>query len=83
MFRSGMVALIYEKTLVLKDGVYDESAAMSLMSNDVDQISFVLEEMNEIWSRVLEIAIGLPLLTHQLGWVSIVPLIVVISKFRC
>ena len=72
--------MIYEKTLTLIDGASDESAAVSLMSTDVDQISTCLREVNEIWSRILEIMIGLPLLTRQLGWVSIVPLIVVISK---
>jgi len=79
MFRSGMIALIYEKTLVLKD-IVDTSGAVAMMSSDVDQISSVLEEINEVWTRVVEICIGLPLLARQLGWVSIVPVIVVISK---
>jgi ATP-binding cassette subfamily C (CFTR/MRP) protein 1 len=80
MFRGGMIALIYDKTLVMKEGAFDESAAMSLMSSDVDQITFALKEVNEIWARLLELCIGLPLLTRQLGWVSMVPLIVVISE---
>jgi hypothetical protein len=80
MFRGGMVTLIYSRALLLKDGVYEESAAISLMSNDVDQISDCLEELNEVWSRTIEIGIGLPLLTLQLGWVSIIPLLVVFSE---
>jgi ATP-binding cassette subfamily C (CFTR/MRP) protein 1 len=81
MFRGGMVTLIYSRALLLKDGVYEESAAVSLMSNDVDQISDCLEELNEVWSRTIEIGIGLPLLTLQLGWVSIIPLLVVFSEW--
>jgi ATP-binding cassette subfamily C (CFTR/MRP) protein 1 len=82
MFRGGMVTLIYDRTLALKDGVYDESAALSLMSNDVDQISVSLKELNEIWARALELIIAFTLLTRQLGWVSIVPIIVIISKYN-
>ena len=76
-----MVSLIYDKTLTLREGGVDDSAAVSLMSNDVDEIAFALEELNEVWSRTIEIAIGIPLLTLQLGWVSVVPLVVVACKF--
>lgn len=77
-----MVSLIYNRTLLLEDGVYEESAAVSLMSTDVDHIAFCLEELNECWSRLIEIAIGIPLLTMQLGWVSIMPLVVVVCTFK-
>jgi len=72
-----MVSLIFERTLTLKDGGFEGSAAVSLMSNDVDQIAFCLEELNEVWSRLIELAIGITLLTRQLGWVSVMPLVVV------
>lgn len=80
MFRGSTVYLIYNRTLLLKEGVYDESAAVSLMSNDVDRIAFCLTELNECWSRCIEIAIGLTLLSIQLGWVSLVPLVVIACK---
>ena len=82
MFRGGMVSLIYDRVLSLREGAFDDSAAVSLMSNDVDQIAFCLEELNECWSRPIEIAIGVPLLTLQLGWVSVVPLVVVACKLK-
>lgn len=73
--------LIYNKTLVLKDGTYDKSSAVTtLIGADVDRIAFCLEELNECWSRLIEIGIGLPLLTRQLGWVSVIPLVVVGRK---
>ena len=50
------------------------------MGSDVDRIAFCLEELNECWSRLIEIGIGLPLLTKQLGWVSVTPLVVVGRK---
>lgn len=62
-----MEYLLYDKTLMLKHGTYDESSAVTLMSTDIDRIVFCLEELNECWSRMIEIGIGLPLLTRQLG----------------
>lgn len=80
MFRGATVSLIYNHTLSLQDGDYDVSAAVTLMSNDVDQITFCLEELHECWSRLLEVIIGLPLLTRQLGWIASMPLVVVLGK---
>jgi len=50
------------------------------VSTDVTQICSCIEDVNEIWSRAIEFAIALPLLTRQLGWVSVVPLIVIAGK---
>lgn len=80
MFRGATVSMIYNHTLDLGEGTYDNSAAVTLMSNDVDQITFCLEELNECWSRLLEVIIAVPLLTRQLGWVSVMPLVVVVCK---
>lgn len=75
------MGLIYNKTLVLQDGVYDESAAITHMSTDVDRIAISMQNMNEVWARLIEVAIGIWLLTAQLGGVSVIPIIVVVSKF--
>jgi hypothetical protein len=80
MFRGATISLIYDRSLLISEDGCDKSAAVSLMSNDVDQIAFCLEELNECWSRLIEVFVGIPLLTFQLGWVSIVPLLVVICK---
>ena len=79
-FRGATVALIYNRTLLLQDGVYDESAAVTLMSTDVDNISSVLVLLNECWAETLEVAIGIYLLARQIGWVCIMPTIVVACK---
>lgn len=81
MFRGATIALIYHHMLSLPIGAYDESAAMTLMSTDVDRIALCLAELNECWARLIEVAIGITLLALQLKWVSIVPVILVISKF--
>ena len=88
MFRGAVASLIYAKTLKLRAGVYDEAAALTLMSTDIDRIVVSLQSINEIWARVIEIAIGIWLLERQLGWVCIFPIILVVgtdppSFLRC
>ena len=80
MFRGAVVGLIYNRTLILHDGVYDESAAITLMSTDIDRIAISLQLLHETWPQLLEVAIGIALLARQLGWVCVFPLIVVGRK---
>ncbi|KAI0881278.1 ABC transporter [Annulohypoxylon maeteangense] len=78
MFRGATDALIYERVLHVQSRTYDETAAVTLMSTDVDRVVFSLESLNEVWARVIEVAVGITLLALQLGWVCIVPIIVVV-----
>jgi ATP-binding cassette subfamily C (CFTR/MRP) protein 1 len=81
MLRGGLVGLIFSKTLVLRDGVYDESAAVTHMSTDIDRIVASMQNMHEVWARLIEVAIGVWLLSIQIGAVSIMPIIVVVREF--
>ncbi|RDW80919.1 hypothetical protein BP5796_05617 [Coleophoma crateriformis] len=77
MFRSAAITLIYSRSLSLEDRLDDTNGAVTLMSTDVDTIAFCFENLNDCWSRLIEIIVGITLLTRHLGWVSIVPLIIV------
>ncbi|RAL17389.1 P-loop containing nucleoside triphosphate hydrolase protein [Aspergillus homomorphus CBS 101889] len=78
MFRGAAVALIYDHTLVLADGTRDDSAAVTLMSTDVDIITRSLEQASEMWARLVEIGIGLWLLERQLAAVCVAPVLVIL-----
>jgi ATP-binding cassette subfamily C (CFTR/MRP) protein 1 len=80
-FRGAVVALIYERTLEVQAGVYDESKALTLMSTDIDRLIMSLTAVCEIWARIIEMAIGIWLLERQLGWVCVAPIVTVISEF--
>lgn len=73
------MALIYDHSMSLREGQYDESAVITHMSTDVDMIARSLEQANELWARIVEIAIGIWLLERQLGAVCIAPVLVIIS----
>ena len=81
MFRGAAVTLIYNRVLSLQPGVYDESAAITLQSTDVDHVADCLQQLNEIWARLVEVTIGIYLLARQLGWVCVMPLVIVGCKF--
>jgi ATP-binding cassette, subfamily C (CFTR/MRP), member 1 len=50
------------------------------MSTDIDRIAASMQSMHETWARLIEVSIGVWLLSIQLGAVSVIPIIVVISK---
>jgi ATP-binding cassette, subfamily C (CFTR/MRP), member 1 len=81
MFRGAAISLIYNRTLAIQNRLYDESAAITLMSTDVDRIARCLEGVNECWARAIEVIVGVVLLALQLGWVCVIPIIVVICRF--
>jgi ATP-binding cassette subfamily C (CFTR/MRP) protein 1 len=81
MFRGASVTLIFNHMLTIPIGEYDHSAVVTLMSTDVDSIVNCLTSLNEIWARVIEVALGIVLLARQLGWVCLVPVFVAVSEY--
>ena len=55
-------------------------SAITHMSTDIDRIAASMQSMHETWARLIEVSIGVWLLSIQLGAVSVIPIIVVISK---
>lgn len=78
MIRGALVTRIYAKTLSLPITELDDSAAVTLMSTDVDRILNGLRALHECWAQVLEIIIGLVLLERQIGVASIAPVLVAV-----
>ncbi|PWY94818.1 multidrug resistance-associated protein [Aspergillus sclerotioniger CBS 115572] len=79
MFRGAASSLIYEHALRIPDGeLEDRSATITLMTTDIDRITACLANLNECWARAIEVVIGITLLALRLGWVSLMPVIIVI-----
>lgn len=81
MFRGAAVSVIYSHSLQTPDGVNDDSAAVTLMSTDVDQIAGCLTQINELWARSIEVTVGITLLARELGYLSSVPILLVFGMF--
>lgn len=80
MERMALVGVIYNDCLTVKDGVFDESAAVTLMSNDADSAAGCWDIFHDLWSQFLEVCIGMYMLATELGWVCIFPVLVVLCK---
>lgn len=80
MFRGATVSLIYSRALQIQDGLYDESASITLMSTDTDRVSLAIYNLNEVWARGIEVGVAIFLLARQLGWVAVIPLVIVVCK---
>ncbi|KAJ9640194.1 hypothetical protein H2204_003419 [Knufia peltigerae] len=78
IIRGALVALIYSESIILLYDAEDPQAAVTLMSTDVDRICQSLAFVHEVWSRTLELGIGISLLALQIGWVSVMPIAVVL-----
>ncbi len=50
-------------------------------ARDIDRIVVSMQNMHEVWAHLVEVAIGVWLLSIQLGAVSVVPIIVVVGEF--
>lgn len=80
MVRGGLISLISDVTLLLDADSVKESAAVTLMSADVDRIVAGLEYSDHIWAAPIEIAVALYLLDRELGLPCLVPLGISLGK---
>lgn len=72
--------MTYEQTLGLRPEDLTDSAAITLMGTDVEQIATSLLGFHELWASVVEVAIALWLPGRQVGAACIIPLIIAIGK---
>lgn len=77
MIRGVLAAAVYRKTVEAKLSAADNSAALTLMSADVERIIRGLSNIHELWANTLEVALALWLLSRQIGASFVAPLIVV------
>ncbi|KAH7346292.1 putative ATP-binding cassette transporter [Rhexocercosporidium sp. MPI-PUGE-AT-0058] len=65
--RGGLVGVVYKKTVELSITMLDESAAITLMSNDAETICRGFGSLHELWAVPVELGIAIYLLQRELG----------------
>ncbi len=75
--KSALVGLIHDQTIHLPSVVHDTSAAVSLMSTDARGLDEIPEMFHETWAQILEVVIGIVLLSREVGWIWPLPLILI------
>ncbi|KAG9231678.1 putative multidrug resistance-associated protein [Amylocarpus encephaloides] len=81
--RGSLVGIIYTKTVNLSVIALDESAAVTLMSNDAEVICQAFQNIHEIWAVPIELAFAAWLLQRQLGVVFLAPMAVACVSTLC
>ncbi len=79
MIRGSLVTAIYRKTTEISITALDNSAAVTLMSTDVERIVNGLRMIHEFWANLIQVSVASWLLQHELGVAFVGPIVLVIS----
>lgn len=81
MARSILVTEIFIKATEARIGTADDSAALTLMSTDIERINMGFRALHDIWASIIQVALAGWMLYNQLGVVFVAPIGVVILCF--
>ncbi|KAM5484573.1 hypothetical protein MaudMau93_005792 [Microsporum audouinii] len=81
MARSILVTETFIKATKARIGTGDDSAALTLMSTDIERINFGFRSLHDIWASIIQAALASWMLYAQLGVVFVAPIGVVIFCF--
>ena len=74
MTRSILVTEIYLKATKARIGTSDDTAALTLMSTDIERINVGLRNVHEVWACTIQAALAAWMLYGQLGIVFVAPI---------
>ncbi|KAF5000296.1 hypothetical protein FDECE_11257 [Fusarium decemcellulare] len=77
MIRGCLAAAVYRKTTEMKLTGADDSAALTLMSTDIERIIEGAEPVHELWANTTEVAIGCWLLYIKVGAAFATPIVII------
>ena len=80
MTRAILVAAIFDKATKSRIGIDDNTAAVSLMSTDIERIMLGVRAGNEVWACTVQIALTAWLLYARVGLVFLFPIGLAISS---
>ncbi|KAI1132171.1 multidrug resistance-like protein [Nemania abortiva] len=76
MLRGVLVSAIFSRSTELSTTDIDNSAAVTLMSTDVESINRAWREIHELWANIIQIPLAVWLLSIHIGFASVGPVIV-------
>ena len=78
--RGGLVALVYRRTLQIRDADSGEITAIALMGTDIERIANGLSMLHEVWASLLDIAVASWLLGRQMYLACLAPIALILGK---
>lgn len=83
MMRSILVPEIFIKATKARVGAADDSAALTLMSTDLERIRMGFRTLHELWACLVQVALAAWMLYRRLGVVFVAAIGIVIVCFAC
>lgn len=81
--RGCLVSAVYHKTTQAPVSASDDSAAVTLMSSDIERIRTGLMSLHEFWASPIQAAVACWLLQRQLGAAFAAPVVVIAICVAC
>lgn len=73
MARGQLISMLYDKATDISITAADPTAALTLMSADIERIDTGWRTAPDVWANLVEIAIAIFLLERQLGVACLIP----------
>ena len=73
---------IYSKTTEISLTALDNSAAVTLMSADVERIILGLRSIHEFWASLIQVGIATYLLQREIGVACVAPIAISVGELR-
>ncbi|KAG8161209.1 hypothetical protein KVR01_009473 [Diaporthe batatas] len=73
MARGQLISMLYDKATDISITTADPTAALTLMSADIERIDTGWRTAHDVWANLVEIAIAIFLLERQLGVACLIP----------
>lgn len=67
--RGSIASMVYEKTIEERSNTDDDLPAVTLISNEVDNISIGIQNVHETWASLIELGIAIYLLEAEVLWI--------------
>lgn len=82
MARGQLITMLYDKATDIDITAADPTAALTLMSADIERIDTGWRTAHDVWANLVEIAVAVYLLERQLGVVCLIPVGAAICKYK-
>lgn len=73
MARGQLISMLYDKATDISITAADPTAALTLMSADIERIDTGWRTAHDVWANLVEIAVAIFLLERQLGVACLIP----------
>lgn len=80
MIRGALLGLVHENSLLARHEPYSKGKTVAIASTDVSALEDAPRMMHESWALLVEVVIGSVLLAKQVGWLWLVPHVIIICE---